>query len=103
MHGTALCGSFFSHEAASVGTGSGNPTDKKIEAKMTEVVKLAAIVFLVSATAAQAYVDPGSGSAIITTVLGIFAAIGYTFRKYFYRLKRKLVGTSGEDDPSASS
>ncbi len=40
---------------------------------------------------AWAYVDPGSGSVIITTVLGFIAAIGYTFRKYFYAIRRKLV------------
>ena len=37
-----------------------------------------------------AYVDPGSGSAIVTTILGLFAAIGYSFRKSFYRIKRKF-------------
>jgi len=29
---------------------------------------------------AHAYVDPGSGSVIVTTILGLIAAIGYTFR-----------------------
>lgn len=37
---------------------------------------------------AHAYVDPGSGSVIVTTILGLVAAVGYTFRKYFYKLKR---------------
>ena len=37
---------------------------------------------------AQAYVDPGSGSVIVTAILGFFAAIGYTMRKQFYRLRR---------------
>lgn len=36
---------------------------------------------------AHAYVDPGSGSVIVTAVLGAIGAIGYTFRKYFYRLR----------------
>ena len=54
-------------------------------------------------TEAQAYVDPGSGSVIVTTILGLFAAIGYTFRKYFYKIKRLISGektkekTTGED------
>lgn len=47
---------------------------------------------------AHAYVDPGSGSVIITTILGFIAAIGYTFRKYFYRLKRKFTKTQPKDD-----
>ena len=37
-----------------------------------------------------AYVDPGSGSVIVTTVLGFIAAISYTFRKTFYNLKQKF-------------
>lgn len=37
-----------------------------------------------------AYVDPGSGSAIVTTVLGLLAAVGYTCRKYFYKLRGKI-------------
>ncbi len=47
-------------------------------------------------TTAQAYVDPGSGSVIVTTVLGLIAAIGYTFRKYFYKLRRFLLGSKKE-------
>jgi len=49
---------------------------------------------------AYAYVDPGSGSVIVTTILGFIAAIGYTFRKYFYKLKRTLFGSKTEDDAS---
>ncbi|MFK8026695.1 MAG: hypothetical protein AB8C40_01415 [Gammaproteobacteria bacterium] len=40
------------------------------------------------APSAYAYVDPGSGSVIVTTVLGLIAAIGYTCRKYFYKAKK---------------
>ena len=42
-------------------------------------------------TIAFAYVDPGSGSVIVTTILGLIAAVGYTCRKYFYKIKRKFV------------
>ena len=34
-----------------------------------------------------AYVDPGSGGALITAILGFFAAIVYSLKKYFYKLK----------------
>jgi len=44
--------------------------------------------FLVYPEMAHAYVDPGSGSVIVTTILGLVAAIGYTIRKYFYRIRR---------------
>ena len=45
---------------------------------------------MTSAEAAHAYIDPGSGGVLITAILGFFAAIGYTFRKWFYGLKSKL-------------
>ena len=54
-------------------------------------VLLAAIYLLLGMTEnVYAYVDPGSGSVIVTTVLGFIAAISYTFRKTFYNLKQKL-------------
>jgi len=37
-----------------------------------------------------AYIDPGSGSALITAILGFFAAIVYSFKKFFYDLKSKF-------------
>jgi len=55
-------------------------------------------IFLISTPAAYAYVDPGSGSVIVTTVLGIIAAIGYTCRKYFYKAKRAIFGNKEEDE-----
>lgn len=58
-----------------------------------DVFVLAALVFGLSSQNAYAYVDPGSGSVIVTTILGLIAAVGYTFRKFFYNLKRKLSGS----------
>ena len=43
---------------------------------------------LIYPTAAHAYIDPGSGSVVISTFLGIAAAVAYTFKKYFYKAKR---------------
>jgi hypothetical protein len=37
-----------------------------------------------------AYIDPGSGGALITAILGFFAAIIYSFKKFFYNLKDKF-------------
>lgn len=49
-------------------------------------------------TGAEAYVDPGSGGLIVTTILGLIAAIGYTFRKTFYNLKRKITGKDSQSE-----
>ena len=52
-------------------------------------------------TMAFAYVDPGSGSVIVTTILGLIAAVGYTFRKYFYKIKRMITGGKAEQGEKA--
>ena len=41
---------------------------------------------------AYAYIDPGSAGFLITTVLGFLAAVGYTLRVYFRRLKQWMFG-----------
>ena len=56
------------------------------------VVQVLLISNLLLPSTAHAYIDPGSGSVIVTTVLGLVAAVGYTFRKYFYKIKRSLFG-----------
>ena len=38
------------------------------------------------------YIDPGAAGFIIVTVLGFMAAIGYTARAYFYRIKQQIFG-----------
>ena len=48
-------------------------------------------------TIAFAYMDPGSGSVIVTTILGLIAAVGYTCRKYFYKIKRKIIRKDEEE------
>jgi hypothetical protein len=73
---------------------------KAANQKKTNVPVIQILIILLLPKNAYAYVDPGSGSVIITTILGLFAAIGFTFRKYFYKLKRLLKGKKPEDDLS---
>jgi len=65
---------------------------------MNDLMRLSLAIFLMSSSAAHAYVDPGSGSVIVTTVLGLIAAVGYTFRKYFYKVKRMIFGRDSTDE-----
>ena len=51
---------------------------------------------------AFAYVDPGSGSVIVTTILGLIAAVGYTCRKYFYKIKRMISGKKADQEKQNS-
>jgi len=66
--------------------------------KLRHNLLIAFLSSLLFPSVAFAYVDPGSGSVIVTTILGLIAAIGYTFRKYFYKLKRMIRGRKAEED-----
>lgn len=57
---------------------------------------------ILTPSVSYAYVDPGSGSVIVTAILGFAAAISYTCRKYFYQLKRIVLGGKSESDAHAS-
>ncbi|MEJ2621829.1 MAG: hypothetical protein P8163_16710 [Candidatus Thiodiazotropha sp.] len=67
-------------------------------AKLLTMMQAWLISSLIFPATAFAYVDPGSGSVIVTTILGLIAAIGYTFRKYYYRVKRMIVGKNAEEN-----
>ena len=71
---------------------------QKFHSKLATLAPLALVMTLIAPAAAHAYVDPGSGSVIVTTVLGFLAAIGYTFRKYLYRIKNLLLRNKAEDE-----
>jgi hypothetical protein len=43
-------------------------------------------VYVSLTSPAYAYIDPGTGSVITTTILGFLGAVAYTVRKYFYRI-----------------
>jgi hypothetical protein len=49
-------------------------------------------VYVSLTSPAYAYIDPGTGSVITTTILGFLGAVAYTTRKYFYRLTDFLTG-----------
>lgn len=51
---------------------------------------LALIMLTVLAPKAHAYLDPGSGSAILQGVLGALAALGLTLKLYWHRILRML-------------
>lgn len=70
--------------------------NRRVASWLADLVPVATTVYMSSLESAFAYVDPGSGSIIVTTILGFIAAVGYTFRKYFYNLKRMLTGLKKE-------
>ena len=46
------------------------------------------IFSLLSIETSYAYIDPGSGSALISVIIGFFVALGITLKTYWYKLKR---------------
>ena len=52
------------------------------------LVLASSVAALVYPSTAAAYIDPGSGSVIVSTILGLVAAGTYTVKKYFYKIKR---------------
>ena len=46
------------------------------------------LVTVMSAGPSYSYLAPGTGSVLLTGILGIFAAITYTLRRFFYRILR---------------
>ncbi len=67
---------------------------KKSVQNITFLTTLAAAL---SVESAHAYIDPGSGSALITAILGAIGAVGYGVRKYYYKIKRFFGGSRDKD------
>ena len=64
-------------------------------------VALVTVLALFSAPA-HAYLDPSTGSMIVTAIVGLVASIGLAIRTYWYRLKSFFKGDrerkSGDDE-----
>ena len=49
-------------------------------------IVLVLVVCLAIASPASAYLDPGTGSMLVSAVLGVAAALGLALRMFWYRL-----------------
>jgi len=47
-------------------------------------------IILLWAQPVLAYIDPGSGSAIVSAIIGFFVAIGLAIKTYWYKIKSIL-------------
>jgi hypothetical protein len=68
----------------------------RLRGRLAEIAIAGLLVYVGGVDHAAAYIDPGSGGAIITGILGFFAAVAYTTRKYWYRLKGVFTGKGGD-------
>ncbi len=73
--------------------------------KISLNASLAVIVFLlVYAPGVHAYLDPSTGSMIVSALVGIFASIALALKTYWYKLKklfRRPEESSPPEDPSS--
>jgi hypothetical protein len=52
---------------------------------VTGTALLGGAFYLISTCPSFAYLDPGSGSMLLTAILGVLAATTYTLKDYFHR------------------
>ena len=50
------------------------------------------LFFGLSTQRAEAYIDPGSGSAIMSAIIGLFVAFGLLLKTYWYKIKSLFGG-----------
>jgi len=53
--------------------------------------------------AASAYIDPGSGSAIMSAIIGFFVALGIAVKTYWYKLKSLFSSSKNKSTNSTDS
>ena len=51
---------------------------------------------------AMAYIDPGSGSAIMSAIIGLFVAVGLAIKTYWYKLKSSFRGKASDPEIEAN-
>jgi len=45
-----------------------------------------------------AYLDPGTGSMIVSAIIGVFATIFFIFKGWFYKIFRMIKKDKSQDD-----
>ena len=59
---------------------------------MKSIVVTVFIALFTVSLPAMAYIDPGSGSAIMSAIIGLFVAVGLAIKTYWYKLKSFFTG-----------
>lgn len=70
---------------------------------MNKLILMGACLLVVPQLA-MAYIDPGSGSAIMSAIIGFFVAIGIFLKTFWYKIKAFFTGKKPEDsDPKSDN
>jgi len=74
---------------------------KRRAPRLAQKLALGLALFL-CASPAFAYLDPSTGSMVVSAIVGIFASIALAVKTYWYRLKNLFKGKSRNDEGTAS-
>lgn len=61
------------------------------------------IIAMLASRPAHAYLDPSTGSMIVTAIVGLFASIALAVKTYWYKLKALFRGDKKRGDDSKES
>lgn len=70
-----------------------------------QLVPYVLLSLCMAAPEAWAYLDPSTGSLILSSIVGMFAAAGLALKTYWYKLKRffqRRDGSAGRDEGGAA-
>ncbi|MEE4216654.1 MAG: hypothetical protein V2I48_03530 [Xanthomonadales bacterium] len=70
---------------------------EKIHSRL--VLILVSVLTLSASPAAQAYLDPSTGSMVVSAIVGIFASIALALKTYWYKIKGLLRREEKEEPP----
>ena len=70
--------------------------------RLTPWVAAVALAFLSIASPAYAYLDPGTGSMLVSAVIGVVAAVGLALKMFWYRIVGLLRGKKGGTSPGTA-
>jgi hypothetical protein len=59
---------------------------------------LLGVIMVLLSFPVMAYIDPSSGSAIISAIIGVFVALSMTIKTYWYKIKSFFAGDTKPND-----
>ncbi len=62
------------------------------------LLKVFACLMILLPGVSWSYIDPGSGSAIMSAIIGFFVAIGLFIKTFWYKIKAVFTGKKRQDD-----
>lgn len=64
----------------------------------SSILYISSIILLTFSAPSMAYIDPGSGSAIMSAIVGFFAAVTMLVKTYWYKLKSLFSSRENEQE-----